>query len=187
MPRMIAAVLALFAALPQLGAAEREERTTCSTADFKGRYAFYTQGSNLLTNAQILFAGTLLADGNGRITEWKDWVATPLSPATPPAFKTVELRDIFEQAGRDIRYTVENDCRMTINALVAAPVPGGRTPVVLVGGLAGGGREALLINGAAGAPFLTVSTLRRIDAPERAILDGVRQIGQSLGLGASFP
>lgn len=58
-------------------------------------------------NAPITFAGSLTADGDGKITPWKDWVATAAHPPVPPNFKLAPpLRDIHEQArdfGNEIR------------------------------------------------------------------------------------
>ncbi len=109
----------------------------------------------MTNNAPISFAGSLAADGDGKITAWKDWVATAADPPVPPNFKLVPpLRDIHEQArdlGNEIRYSVEPDCRITISTAVPGPT-GIVTPIIRSDALASGGQEALLVNGLRSKP-----------------------------------
>lgn len=162
-----------LAALPLLAAAlcspcravEDDEGAGCSLKDFRGTYGFVSEGSNVTNNTPIVFAGTLTADGNGKITAWKDWVAVPADPPVPPNFKVVPpVRDIHAMArslGNEILYTVESDCRLSITTVVPGPT-GAPTPVVQLGALTSGGQEALLINGAPGSPFVTVIRLKHV-------------------------
>ncbi|MBI4906611.1 MAG: hypothetical protein HY820_23485 [Acidobacteria bacterium] len=140
---------------------------TCSVKDFRGTYGFTARGTNVTNNTPIAFAGTLTADGNGKITAWKDWVSVPADPPiTPPNFKVVPpVRDIVEQArslGNEILYTVEADCRMTITTAVPGPAPGIVIPVAHVGALVAKGKEAMLINGAPGSPYHTVTQMKHV-------------------------
>lgn len=160
---------------------------TCSNAAFRGSYAFHAQGTNLAAGGSpVSFAGVMEADGNGKITAWKDWVALPAQDAPPPQFKDVPpVRDIFALSGGDIQYTVAGDCRIEISGEVESPL--GLTPIKMVGGLAGGGREALLINGSAGSPFLTTVTMKSTDdARIDAIEEALRRIGERFGLLLNF-
>lgn len=85
--------------------------------------------------------------------------------SAPPNFKLVPpVRDIHEMArslGNEILYTVESDCRITITTTVPGPT-GAPTPVVQLGALTSGGKEALLINGAPGSPYLTVIRMKHV-------------------------
>jgi hypothetical protein len=160
---------------------------TCSDATFQGTYAFRASGTNLAAGgAPVHFAGSIEANGMGAIVAWKDWVALPAQDAVPPQFKDVPpLRDIYELSGQDIRYSVEDDCRIEISAIVEGPL--GPVPVRLVGALASAGREALLINGSAGSPFLTTATMKRSDdARIDAIEKALRRIGERFGLLLDF-
>ena len=162
-----------LAALPLLAAAlcipcqgvEDGEGGGCSAKDFRGTYGFVSEGVNVTDNTSIAFAGTLTADGNGKITAWKDWVSVPANPPVPPNFKVVPpVRDIHEMArslGNEILYTVESDCRITITTTVPGPM-GAPTPVLQVGALTSGGQEALLINGAPGSPYLSVIKMKHV-------------------------
>jgi hypothetical protein len=142
----------------------------CAANDFRGTYAFHAQGSNVTNNAPITFAGSLNADGNGKITAWKEWAAVPASPVLPPNLKTVSpVLDRYEQArslGTEILYTVEADCRISITAEFLGPT-GVRSPLVWVGALASGGEEVLLMNGSAVSPYVSLVTVKRTGTFER--------------------
>ena len=160
------------------------EKGTCSDHDFRGTYAFHAAGENVADGSPITFAGSLHADGSGKIDAWKDWVAVPAPSPAPPNFKIVPpLRDIYQLAGRDIRYGVAPDCLLTIETEVPGPVPGTRIPIVMVGGLAAAGRKALLMNGAPGAPYSTTVKMERAEDPDHAELKEIlRKIGLRLGI-----
>lgn len=160
---------------------------TCSNATFQGSYAFHASGANLAAGgAPVSFAGVIEADGNGKVTAWKDWVALPAQDAAPPQFKDVPpLRDIFALAGEDVQYQVAEDCLIEISGEVESPL--GLTPIKMVGALASGGREALLINGSAGSPFLTTVTMKKTDdARVNAVQKALRRIGERFGLLLDF-
>lgn len=141
------------------------EQPGCSLKDFRGTYAFTSSGTNVINDKPILFAGILVADGKGRISAWKDWVSLAADPPLAPALKIVPpLRDILQQAqslGNEITYSVEPDCRISITTAVPGPAPGIIIPVNHIGALASGGDEVLLINGASGSPYLTMTTMKR--------------------------
>ncbi|MCP5116680.1 MAG: hypothetical protein GY953_38120 [bacterium] len=131
----------------------------------------------------MVFAGSVSADGNGAVTAWMDASATPAENPAPPAFKSVRpFTDIFAWTGRDIRYEVEPDCRITISGTIVTP-DGLRISLVLVGALADGGRTALLINGSSGSPFLITTTMKRAEGTSRdELMDLLQKIANRLGL-----
>jgi hypothetical protein len=142
--------------------------SACTTRDFRGVYGFHAQAWNVTDNAPLTFAGSLTADGHGKITAWKDVAATAAVPPAPPSFKLVTpVLDRHEQAqspGSEIVYTVERDCRITISATVLGPT-GDPSPLVLEGGLVSGGEEALLMNASPQSPSGSLVTMKRASPP----------------------
>jgi hypothetical protein len=141
------------------------EDSACTTKDFRGVYAFHAQGTNVTNNTLITFAGALTADGDGKITSWKDQASIPATqPILPPNFKVVsDVLDRYEQAkslGGEILYSVEPDCRIKISATFQGPT-GAPSPLVWTGALAFGGKEALVMNASAQSPYLSLVTMKR--------------------------
>jgi len=139
--------------------------SACTVKDFRGVYIFHAQATNVAFNTPVTFAGTLTADGNGKITAWKDWGTGPAPVLAPPNFKVVTpLLDRHKEAtglGGEITYKVEPDCRIKVTAMVLQWPTQNPTPIVWLGGLAADGDEALLMNGSEQSPFLSLVTLKR--------------------------
>lgn len=157
----ICRVLALLGAACLIANAEDP---ACSNKDFRGIYVFHAQASNVTNNALLTFAGSLTADGEGKITAWKDVATTAAATPAPPNFKLVTpVLDRYQEAkslGSDILYTVEPDCRITVTAQFLGPT-GNASPLVWVGGLVSGGQEALLMNASAQSPYVSLVRLKR--------------------------
>ena len=119
----------------------------------------------MVNNTVVAFAGSLTADGNGKITAWKDQAVIPaIPPIIQPNFKIVTaVHDRYQEAkslGVEILYFVEPDCRIRVTATFLEP-NGAASPVVWVGTLASGGQEALVMNGSAQSPYFAVVTVKR--------------------------
>jgi len=142
----------------------RAENASCTVKDFSGRYAFSAQATNVTNNAILTVAGSLTANGDGKITAWKDQAVTAANPIVPPNFKLVtEVLDRYAQAtslGGEIEYTVEDDCRIKISATFLGPT-GAPSPLVWTGALVSGGEGALLMNASAQSPYISLVTVKR--------------------------
>lgn len=130
-----------FAAATPLVAEAHE----CSVDNFKGRYGFQGLGFDTRNHPVTLLAvaGSIVADGEGAITFWRDFGHFG-RPEGPP--KTMEENDfvaIVASGGGEITYSVEPDCRITILVPLPAPAPTLRLQGVLVDG----GRTAQLLIG----------------------------------------
>lgn len=140
------------------------EEASCTAKDFRGVYAFHAQATNVTNNAPLTFAGSLTANGDGKISAWKDQAVAAASPIVPPNFKLVtDVLDRHEQArslGTEIVYTVEPDCRIRINGTFLGPT-GMPSPTVWTGALVAGGEEALLMNASAQSPYISIVTVKR--------------------------
>jgi hypothetical protein len=138
--------------------------SVCANKDFRGIYGFHAQAMNVVNASPLTFAGSLRADGEGKITAWKDVAATAAVVPAPPNFKLVTpVLDRYQEAkslGSDILYTVEADCRITITAQFLGPT-GNPSPLLWVGGLVSGGDEALLMNASSESPYVSAVTLKR--------------------------
>ncbi len=158
------------------------DNNVCTVANFQGTYAFQSTGINVMTNLPVTFVGTIRADGNGAITAWVDSMATPEQVPVPPALKGVRpFTDIDEKTGRDIRYVVEPDCRITISGTIQTS-DGRRIPLIHAGALADGGREALLMSTSSGAHLITTTMKRAEDTSREELMDLLRKIANRLGL-----
>ena len=140
------------------------DNSACANKDFRGIYVFHAHAVSVVNNAALTFAGSLTADGQGKITAWKDVAATAAVTPAPPNFKLVTpVLDRYEEArrlGSDILYTVEPDCRITVTGQFLGPT-GSPSPVVWVGGLGAGGKEALVMNASPQSPYVSLVTLKR--------------------------
>ena len=114
----------------------------CSNADFKGRYAVFTENSIIGGHVGNFAAGTLYADGMGQITEWKDTFVF-VNPGTGE--KTVVSRDFAATSEGPIDYEVTSDCRIVIKFVTITRPPDDRV-IEIHGGLAAGGREVYATN-----------------------------------------
>jgi hypothetical protein len=153
-------LVAFWAACPIVSA----DDLVCANKDFRGIYGFHAQASNVVNNAPLTFAGSLNADGKGKITAWKDVAAAAAAIPALPNFKLVTpVLDRYQEAkslGSDILYTVEPDCRITITAQFLGP-SGNPSLLVWVGGLVSKGEEALLMNASPQSPYVSIVTLKR--------------------------
>ncbi|HEY3442880.1 MAG TPA: hypothetical protein VGK29_19120 [Paludibaculum sp.] len=140
------------------------EGASCTAKDFSGVYAFHAQATNVTNSAILTFAGSLTANGDGKITAWKDQAVTAANPIVPPEFKLVtDVLDRYEQArslGAEIVYTVGRDCLIKINGTFLGPT-GAPSPLVWAGALVAGGKGALLMNASAQSPYISLVTVKR--------------------------
>jgi hypothetical protein len=131
----------------------------CTNKDFRGIYGFHSQAWNVINNAPLTFAGSLTADGNGKITAFKDVAAAAINFSklvTPVLDRYQEAKSL----GKEILYTVEPDCRITITSEFLGPT-GAPSVLVWVGSLVYGGDEALLINASQQSPYISLLTVKR--------------------------
>ena len=114
----------------------------CSNEDFSGRYAVQQHNTILGGTQGNWVAGTLVADGEGLITEWQDTFV--LSIVTPDDMEQKILleRDIVGDAIGPVTYEVTSDCRITIQLLTSTRPPGDQE-IEMRGALAYGGSEVL--------------------------------------------
>ena len=118
----------------------------CSVSDFQGRYGFQGIGFDALNNpvTPLSMAGSIVADGEGKLTYWQDFAHFGLIGGPP--FKRLEMNDfvtLAQMAGREATYTVFPDCRMTITIPLPSPAP----TLELQGILVDGGRTARMLIG----------------------------------------
>lgn len=134
----------------------------CQTSDFSGQYAIQVLAFDIASTpaAPRSVAGSITADGEGKIVAEMDWMHR-VGPDSPPKLViTNDLVAFAEAAGSEMTYSVEPDCRMTMMADVQTP--GGMMPLLFQGALANGGREALLQAGS--ESLIGTFTAKRTDA-----------------------
>lgn len=153
----------------------------CSNADFSGRYAQMARVSILGMDAQQnnWISGTVVADGEGNLTEWKDtFVVVPPGTPEPVVIERDLVADAALVSGK-LTYEVTTDCRMTMT------LPGPEFTVSLTGGLAHGGKEFF---GIQTSPPTAVAggVFRSIDAPSAVLVTEIRgllrRVAARLGL-----
>ncbi len=117
----------------------------CANADFQGRYGFHGIGSDTRSYPvlPLALAGSIVADGQGTITYWSDFAHFGLMEGPPKYTEMNDFVSVVRSAGREVTYSVESDCRMTITIPLPAPAPTLRLQGVLVDG----GRTARLLTG----------------------------------------
>lgn len=116
----------------------------CSMSDFAGKYAFHADGYDMRATppSPVSFGGAIEADGKGLITAWNDWV---ILAGDPGPLRVVVPNDLVASAasvGSQIEYEVTPNCQMRIFGMIMGPA--GPFPIELLGGLANGGRKAML-------------------------------------------
>ncbi len=122
----------------------------CKTSDFAGKYAFQSFGYDVRSQppSPQAISGILEPDGAGGFLSWDQAVAFLGQPGPAKVVVHSNLLEDAKAAGSELRYEVTPNCQMRIFGSIQTPL--GPTPVNLVGGLADGGRKALL---QLGAPF----------------------------------
>lgn len=133
----------------------------CTAADFEGRYGFQGIGFNTLNYpaTPMALAGSIVSDGNGKITQWDDFAHFGRVEGPP---KDTEMNDfvaIAASGGNEVTYSVESDCRMTIVVPLPAPAP----TLMIQGVLVEGGRTAQLLLGS--PAYVGTWTARKADNP----------------------
>lgn len=164
--RALLCISCFFAAAPPANAQE------CSNAMFKGRYAVLAESEPVMgeptAEDQWAIAGTLVADGDGLITEWKETAVRQNSDGNGT---TVEERDIVAgvvAAGNRTTYAVSSDCRMRIRADF------GPVAVEVNGALASGGKEVLATQTSPNG-YLGNAVLKSLDPPGSDVLGSIKQ------------
>lgn len=123
----------------------------CRVKDFRGSYAFQGVGTDIRNPAApvpMALSGVLRADGRGGFVYWHNVVSFIPPGGGPKTVIRSDLVDDANKAGSSLRYEVRSDCRMRIFGTLQTPF--GPSPLEIEGGLARGGRKALL---QMGAPF----------------------------------
>lgn len=117
----------------------------CSVADFVGKYAFQAIGFDMraVPPSPITIAGALEADGRGTIVAWGDWLTVAGDPGPVKVVRPNDLVATSAAAGSRVAYEVQSGCQMRITATAVGP-SGAPFTVELFGGLADGGRKALM-------------------------------------------
>ena len=132
----LATVLAIVLLTATLHAKE------CSNADFDGRYAVQTHNSVIGGPQDNWIAGTLVADGDGLITEWTDTAIFSRVLPDGTEEKVIVERDHVATSTVPVSYEVTPDCRIMIRHDTTMRPPDDQE-IEYHGALANGGREVL--------------------------------------------